>query len=344
MFRTDHSTRSVSSPPRQCAPTSLISCAENKPDFYFQRPGSKRSRIPPLTTQLGGILSLVYCCLLAWDLKISLWKPDVPPAPLSCRRARLTDGLLAFLTALWFSQFREDEKMLLCLGRPLLCLREWLCACMQLAQVLMPYELFGRVRVCFHSAAGTQTGTADVTKKTHERNESTVFTFWRFRPLWQGRSPSLTCPYLPSNTLSFFQSFLPLFDITCSSRLLHLCVPPLSLSATANLSTVVLSCNPLPSFSPVVYFPLYLYNYLSALSSRRTPCHPSICLYVKISPSAFTFILHFSFPALPYLTGLTPSSLSSFPPSFYLSSSHQLPPPACRHLSIPPPGHGLIEI
>lgn len=233
--------------------------------------------------------------------------------------------------------------MLLCLGRPLLCLREWLCACMQLAQVLMPYELFGRVRVCFHSAAGTQTGTADVTKKTHERNESTVYFLTLSSPL--ARTFSLAYLSLPPfKHTFFFQSFLPLFDITCSSRLLHLCVPPLSLSATANLSTVVLSCNPLPSFSPVVYFPLYLYNYLSALSSRRTPCHPSICLYVKISPSAFTFILHFSFPALPYLTGLTPSSLSSFPPSFYLSSSHQLPPPACRHLSIPPPGHGLIEI
>lgn len=112
--------------------------------------------------------------------------------------------------------------MLLCLGRPLLCLREWLCACMQLAQVLMPYELFGRVRVCFHSAAGTQTGTADVTKKTHERNESTVFTFGRFRPLWQGRSPSLTCPYLPSNTLSFFSLFClcltsPVPLVSCTS-------------------------------------------------------------------------------------------------------------------------------
>lgn len=96
-----------------------------------------------------------------------------------------------------------------------------------------------------------------------------------------------------------FQSFLSLFDITCSSRLLHLCVPPLSLSATANLSTVVLSCNPLPSFSPVVYFPLYLYNYLSALSSRCTPCHPSICLYVKyLHLLSLSYSISHSLPSL----------------------------------------------
>lgn len=75
-----------------------------------------------------------------WDLKISLLKPDVPPAHLSCCRVLLTDRPPALLTALWFSQFWEYEKMLLCLGRPLWRLYEWRCVCAQLAVVLVPRE------------------------------------------------------------------------------------------------------------------------------------------------------------------------------------------------------------
>lgn len=65
-----------------------------------------------------GDLSSVWLCLLVWDLKISLLKPDVPPAHLGCRGARLTARLPASLTALWLSQFGEYKETPLCLGRP----------------------------------------------------------------------------------------------------------------------------------------------------------------------------------------------------------------------------------
>lgn len=79
----------------------------------------------------------------------------------------------------------------------------------------------------------------------------------------------------------------------------------------------------IPSFSLAVYFLLYLSNYLSALSPCRSlpPTLSSIYLPLcKISPSATTFIIHFSFHTLPYLIELTPSSFPSFQPSFHPSS------------------------
>lgn len=93
--------------------------------------------------------------------------------------------------------------MLLRLGRPLLCLHEWLRARLQLAPGLMPYELSGGCAPAFTVWREDQRAQLILQRETHERNESTVFTFSRFRPLRQGRSPSLARPYFPSNTLSF---------------------------------------------------------------------------------------------------------------------------------------------
>lgn len=342
MFCTDHSTRSVSSPPRQCAPTSLISCAENKPDFYFQRPGRIQNTSSHHTTGGYSVIGILLPSGLRFKnislgTRCATCSPQLPPSSFDRQTPCLFNStLIQPISGIWKDAVMSWEAAVV---------PSWMAVCMHAAGpgIDAVWAFWARARMLSQCSRNTNGHSWCYKENTWEKWINCVYFLTLSSPL--ARTFSLAYLSLPPfKHTFFFQSFLPLFDITCSSRLLHLCVPPLSLSATANLSTVVLSCNPLPSFSPVVYFPLYLYNYLSALSSRRTPCHPSICLYVKISPSAFTFILHFSFPALPYLTGLTPSSLSSFPPSFYLSSSHQLPPPACRHLSIPPPGHGLIEI
>lgn len=205
------------------------------------------------------------------------------------------------------------------LGGLLLCRYEWLRARMQLAQVLRPCELSGRVRE--HRRVQLILQKKKRKKKyTHERNESTVFTFCHFHPLWQGLSLSLTCPLFPSDTLSFS----PVFSVSVWHRPFLSSPAPLSLSAAANLSTAVWSCNPFPSFSPVVYFPFYLYNYLSAPSSRRAPCHPSICVYVKYLRLLFFFCFH-----TPFLIPCPPLSRASWP--------LHLPPLLFLHPSISPP-------
>lgn len=95
------------------------------------------------------------------------------------------------------------------------------------------------------------------------------------------------------------------------------------------------------SLSPVVYFLLYRSNYLSVLSS---PCTPS-SVYLplcKISPSALTFIRSHSLPSL-----ISPASPLHLSPSFFqirlsfpLSSAASFCRPSCRHLPVPPSGHG----
>ena len=219
--------------------------------------------------------------------------------------------------------------------------RSWLwywCRVSRWARACAPSQVRAR-------AERTQTGTADITEKknTWEKwiNCACFLTF--SSPL--ARTFSLPyCPYSPSNTLSFS---------ICSASVWH----HLFLSSPAPLRSPSLRlllpiyppcckvCNPFPSFSPVVYFPLYLGNYLSALSPRRTPCHPSIYLYVKyLHLLSLSYSISHSLPSLispGWPLHLSPHSLH---PSISPPLISALLLPACLHLSIPPPGHGPIEI
>lgn len=116
--------------------------------------------------------------------------------------------------------------------------------------------------------------------------------------------------------LFFFCLTSPASLIFYTSALFLFASPPLCLSLCKVVTLI--------SLSPVVYFPLYLGNYLSALSSRRTPSSLYLPL-CKISPSALTFI-HSHPPALPYLAGLTPSSLPP-PPHLFLPNPSIFPTP-----------------
>lgn len=117
------------------------------------------------------------------------------------------------LTALWISQFLPYEKLLLCHGRLLLCLFGCWCACSWL-----------RAGAWSWSDDVWKNTKAQVTSHTQEiqgEMNQPCLLFDVFAPSGKDFLPHLLS-FLPFKHF-LFPSFQSRFDITCSSRPLHLC-------------------------------------------------------------------------------------------------------------------------
>lgn len=131
--------------------------------------------------------------------------------------------------------------------------------------------------------------TADITKKKKQpKKHPQCLPLCAFAP--SGKDFLILLPSVTSYQSPFFS----LFCLTSPGSLIcYTSGPTLVLFALCSpLCKVVIRISP-----PRRLLPLYLSNYLSALSSRPTPSstHLPLC---KISPSALTFILSHSLPFL----------------------------------------------
>lgn len=166
----------------------------------------------------------------------------------------LTDRLPASITALWFCQFREYEKILLCLGRPFV-MPLWMGGAFMVQLAKDWCHVSWRAHAPTEMCARRQTGTADITENnTKEMNQKCL--------LLDVSVPSGN-DFLPRllSSLSFKHTFFSsLFSLYLTSPVpLVSCTLPSSLSLSLHL--------PLPISPPqckvVIPFPLSLLSFTS---------------------------------------------------------------------------------